>query len=895
MSPGHSIAHYRIISKLGEGGMGAVYRAVDTKLNRDVAIKVLPNSFANDADRLARFTREAQVLAALNHPNIAHIYGVEDRALIMELVEGDEPKGPVSLDTALAYARQIADALEAAHEKGIVHRDLKPANIKVTPQGTIKILDFGLAAVTLPANTVGSNNSENSPTLTALGSTQAGLILGTASYMSPEQAAGKPVDKRADIWSFGVVLYELLTGDRLFEGETVAHTLADVLRAEFDLSRLPEATPHAIRTLIGRCLERNPRKRLRDIGEARLLLENLPAEEIAPSRVRSGRRGVPSWAVAIPALIAIVLAALLWRQRLGADAALQPMLRFSVDLGPEAQRSSHVTAILSPDAASMVFYAGAAYPNYQLAMRRLNEAQANLLPGTIGANDAFFSPDSQWIGFFADDKLKKISVQGGSALTICPTNLGGQTPRGAWWGEDGTIVASLDGGRLFRVPAAGGEPQLLADPRDHGDRTWRWPQILPDGDTVLFTGTAATAGVEDFDSARVEYLSIKTGKTKIVHEGGYFARYLPSGHLIYVHGGTLFAVRFDPVRLESKSTPVPVLGDLASTPGIGAGEFDLARNGIFVYLAGKPLDVQRPALWTDATGHVQPLAAPPTGITNPRFSPDGKYLAFVSGRDIAVYDVARDSTTKLTFNGTSGHPAWMPDSRHLVYVSGTTDLFTIRVDGSGQPQPLWSAGKGKVLYPTSVSLDGRFLACYRMGPQSGFDLWMLPLDSSDPEHLKAGNPEVFIAEPGHETHPMFSPDGRWIVYTSLQPGQSAEVFVRPAPVAGKPGDGGKWQISTAGGRFPVWSRKGKELFFLGADYHIMAVPYSTSGDMFIAGRPHQWSPTQVWFPGTAWDFDMHPDGKRAAILEIPVKESTSSTVHVTMLLNFFDELKRRLP
>ena len=883
MIPQQTIAHYRITAKLGEGGMGAVYRATDTKLNREVAIKVLPDAFAADPDRMARFTREAQVLASLNHPNIGAIYGVEERALVLELIEGAELRGPLSEAETLAVLQQLIDALEYAHEHGVIHRDLKPANLKLTPDGRLKVLDFGLAKA-MSGEAAGSDPA-SSPTLT-MRATMTGVIMGTAAYMSPEQARGRNVDKRADIWAFGAVAYELLTGEHLFRGDTVSETLAAVLRDEPDFSPVPPRFQRLLRL----CLTRDPSRRLRDISGARLLLEEAPPAAIPPAP--APRRSLLPWAVAVLSVAVILLAAALWRRGAGAEATLKPMLRFNVDLGPQARRSSHVTAILSPDGSSMLFYSGETYPQLQLASRRLDQARAGILPGTTGANDPFFSPDGQWIGFFADEKLKKVSTQGGAAITICPTDLGGQTTRGAWWGEDGTIVATLDNGRLFRVPATGGQPQPLGLPKDHGDRAWTWPQILPDGDTVLFTAPEGR-GARGFDDARIKCLSLKTGKTKVVYTGGYFGRYLPSGHLVYVHEGTLFAVRFDPARLEIKGTPVPVLDDIAGTAGIGAGEFDYTRNGMFAYLAGSSLDVQRPAVWTDATGHVEPLVAPPAGVTNPRFSPNGKLLALMSGSDLAVYDVARDTLTKPTFSG-GGHPAWMPDSKRLIYTSAS-GLTSVRADGSGQPEVLLETGKDALPYATSVSPDGRWLAYYRMNTATGFDLWMLPLDSTDPEHLKAGSPQIFVQEPGHETHPMFSPDGRFVAYASTQAGHLPEVFVRPATGVSRTGAGGKWQISSSGGRFPVWSRSGNQLFFLGPDYHIMTVPYSTAGDTFVPGKPHEWSPTQVWFPGTQWDFDITPDGKRAVILAAPAQDPANSTVHVTVLLNFFDELKRRLP
>jgi serine/threonine-protein kinase len=563
--------------------MGEVWRATDSKLNREVAIKILPEPFAADPDRLARFTREAQVLASLNHPNIAAIYGVEARAIVMELVDGPTladriEQGPMPLDEARPVARQVAEALEYAHDHGVIHRDLKPANIKITPDGRVKVLDFGLAKA-ISGETVSSDQS-NSPTLT-IRATMAGVIIGTAAYMSPEQAKGKPVDRRADIWAFGIVLLEMLTGRRVYTGETVSETLAAVIMKEPDLSALPRATPAAVRTLLRRCIDRDPRQRLRDIGEARIALEAAPSKEpSSPPPAATARRVVVlAWSAAILAGAVLALGFVLWRVTRPTD---RPMMRLSVDLGPDAVPNNQFTAVISPDGRRLVYSVRGTGNTTVLATRLLDQSQATVLAGTENATVPFFRPDGQWIGFFSDGKLKKISTQGGAAVVLCEA----PNPRGAWWGEDGAIVATPNLQHLFRIPESGGSQlQPIGRPEDHGDRTWRWPQVLPGGQAILITAGAGTGGYEE---ANIEAVSLKTGQAKTLLRGGYFGRYLPSGHLIYVHQGSLLAVPFDVGRLETRGAPVPILNDVAGGEGNGAGELDFSQTGTLVYCPATP-------------------------------------------------------------------------------------------------------------------------------------------------------------------------------------------------------------------------------------------------------------------------------------------------------------------
>ncbi|HYM13626.1 MAG TPA: protein kinase, partial [Bryobacterales bacterium] len=764
---------------------------------------------------MARFEREAQLLASLNHPNIAALYGLEEsdavRALVIELVEGLSlaeriAAGPMPLDEALPIARQIAEALEYAHDQGIIHRDLKPANVKITRAGTVKLLDFGLAKAL--DEDLRPGDASNSPTL-SMAATRAGVILGTAAYMPPEQAKGKPADRRADIWAFGVVLYEMLTGRQLYSGESAAETLASVMKDEPRWDRLPAETPEAIRRLLRRCLEKDVKRRLQAIGEARIATEEALSgdrTEAAPiAAAAPARRGIPWLWAAVTAVLAMGLAitgALLWRATRPTE---QPLTRLSVDLGPEAMTGLDITAAISPDGRRLVFPARGP-DGQQLATRLLDQAQATLLPGTESAIDPFFSPDGQWVGFFARGALKKISVQGGAPVTLCNAS----TPEGGSWGEDGNIVAELNqGSGLVRVPAAGGTPQLLT--KLVGDETThRWPQVLPGGQGVLFT---ASPTLVSYENASIEVMSFKSGQVKTLLRGGYLGRYVPSGHLVYIHQGVLYGVAFDPARLEVQGTPTPLLEDIAANPVTGGGQFDFsgasAGSGTFVYLAGKGAGQTWQVSWLDSAGKIQPLIAIPGAYVTLRLSPDGRRLGFVgSAGDLYIYNLDRETTTRLTFTGGAITPVWTPDGKHIVYrsISAAPTLWWIRTDGAGQAQRLLGSQGNAV--PWSFSPDGRRLAYFTAGPETGLDLWMLPVDASDPEHPKPGKPELFLRTPADENVPRFSPDGHWIAYRSNESGIN-EIYVRPFPG----GAGGKWQVSTGGGLYGIWSNNGRELFY----------------------------------------------------------------------------------
>jgi serine/threonine-protein kinase len=902
--PGSRLGPYEIVSILGAGGMGEVYRATDTNLKRQVAVKVLPAAVASDVDRLARFQREAELLAVLNHPNIAHIFGVEKSdetfALVMELVEGATladrlGQGPIPIADALPIAKQIADALEAAHEQGIIHRDLKPANIKIKPDGTIKVLDFGLAKAIDPPGASRADASM-SPTMSHH-ATQAGMILGTAAYMSPEQASGRTVDRRTDIWSFGIVLWEMLTGRRMFDGETVPHTLADVLRSPIDFDGLPTETPAPIRKLLRRCLDRDVRQRLRDIGEARIVLENArdwPDEHRAESHVTLAKRGQHfAWALIVT--IAVGAAGLgWWRSTRPVDRAL---IQFDVDLGADAATGTRTKAALSPDGTRIVFPIRGSNGVIRLATRALDQSKATAMSGTEGGQDAFFSPDGQWIGFFAGGKLKKVAVWGGVPVTLGDA----PSPRGGSWGDDDHIVFSAAiGSGLMRISSAGGTPKPLTEPVS-ANTIPRWPQVLPGGRAVLFT---QNVNPFNWDDAEIAAVSLAGGQTKIVQRGGYFGRYVPSrsgaGHLLYVHESTLFAVPFHPTQLATTGTPVPVLGEVAGNFVEGSGQFDASLNGTLVYARGKAARSSYPISWMDSSGTISPLLAKPDAYSAPRFSPDGTRIAFTApgtrGPDVWVYDWQRAIPAQLTFSGPGNlEMAWAPDGKHLAFgsiVGDTAALWWTRSDGSGEPQKLFERkNRGVGLRPQSFTPDGRRLAFDdNTATSTAVEIWTLPLDLSDPDHPEPGKPEPFLTSAQRQVDGAFSPDGKWIAYSSNESGTD-EVFVRPFPAPG-----GKWRVSTGNGKFPTWSKTARELFYFSvADARIMVVNYTLQGDSFSAGKPRVWSERQLLQPNFIRVLDLHPDGKRFAVFPRLDVEDSTGNAHVTVMLNFFDELRRRAP
>ncbi|HEY4362905.1 MAG TPA: protein kinase [Bryobacteraceae bacterium] len=878
LSAGEKLGPYEIIEPIGKGGMGEVYRARDPRLNRDVAIKVSAAEFTE------RFEREARAVAALNHPNICQIFDVATSPdgfgyLVMEFVEGEAPKGPLPLHEALRIAKQIAEALNEAHEKGITHRDLKPANIKIRPDGTVKVLDFGLAKFDAAVTSV--PQSENSPTL-SMAATRMGMILGTAAYMPPEQARGKAVDKRADIWAFGVVLHEILTGERIFQGEDVTETLASVVKEQPKL----DSVPFEVRRLLKKCLEKDPKKRLRDIGDVWELLEAAPQPTEAAARavievpVPAPRSRLP-WVVATA--FALGLAALAFLHFGEKPPAEQPLVRLDVDLGPDVSlvpiSQPPTSVVISPDGTRLVYIAG---NPPALFLRRLDQPKATELPGTGGAADPFFSPDGQWVGYIAGGKINKISIEGGAVVPLADTSQTG----GVAWGEDGSVVFPLGFGKgLGRIPPAGGPPATLTEVAS-GELAHGLPQILPGGKAVLFVAVSAPP---DVDKDTIEVVTLSDRRRKVVVRGGITPHYLPSGHLIYNNKSTLFAVPFDLDKLETRGNAVPILDDMRVHGPTSAGQYDVSRNGTLVYrkrrggVAGNLMTIQ----WVDAAGKRDPLLVKPGVYTAPRLSPDGKRVALAiedgSGRNIWVYDLAHDALNRLTSSGVNDVPVWTPDGRYIVFSSLGNAISWTRSDGAGQPQPLIQS---KILsVPWSVTPDGKRLAYMEIAglPQ----IRTAPLEDRNGQ-LKAGQPEQFLKDQFIDQSPTFSLDGRWLAYDSTESGHR-EVYVRafPPPASGQ---GGKWQISNSGGGYPVWSPDRRTLLYSSGDQE-MAVNYSVRGDTFETEKPRVWI---AKLGGS--DPTLSPDGKRLAVLgpvdapAVPVQDH-----EVVFLQNFFDELRRKVP
>jgi serine/threonine-protein kinase len=906
LASGTKIGPYEIAGAIGAGGMGEVYRAKDAKLGRDVAIKIVPEQFAQDRQRMARFEREAQLLAALNHPHIAHIYGFEDSngtpALVMELVEGPTlaeriEQGPMPVEEALRIARQVAEALEYAHDRGIIHRDLKPANVKLTADGNVKILDFGLAKALEDEKS--SLDISHSPTLT-VAATQAGIVLGTAAYMSPEQAKGKNADRRADIWSFGVLLFEMLSGKKLYEADTAQETLAAVLIKEPSLDSLPANIPPRLRLLLRRCLTKDSRMRLQAIGEARIAIDEMlsGAPEVestgvaTPVAVRGKSRERIAWGIA--GVLALVAAALTIGVVERTPKPAQP-IRLSAELGADATfggTASGSNSILSPDGTRLVFVGQGADKKTHLYVRPLDQLQAALLAGTDGARNPFFSPDGQWIAFFTGGKLKKISVQGGAAVTLCDV----PSDRGGSWGEDGTIVfAGNVRANLSKVSSAGGTPEPLTTiDEKKGEDTHRWPQVLPGGKDILFTAATASAS---FDDAEIDVYSMGSGKRKTILRGSSYARYMPPGYLLYMHAGTLFAVPFDLKRLETTGQSAPVVEGVASNPDVGGAQYSVSDSGTLVYVAGSVLSQDVSIYWMDAAGKFTPLRETPGNYNDLAISPDGKRLAMdittTSRTDIWVYEWERDTLTRLTFAAISNsYPVWTPDGQRIVYASAekgsAPNLWWIRADGGGDAQRLSESKNAQI--PGSWRPDGKTLGFFQNNPGTGFDVMTMPVEGSESSGWKPGEPKPFVNTPFIEVLPMFSPDGRWIAYASNESG-TYEVYVRPFP-----GPGGRWQISTGAGAYPIWSKNGKELFYRAVDDKLMVVNYTSSGDTFRADKPSVWSPGVFADRAQSWAFSLSPDGRRFAVLKAGGAEAAPVPINkVSFIFNFSDEVKRKVP
>ena len=886
LNVGSRLAHYDVTALIGEGGMGQVYQATDTKLNRQVALKILPEAFATDPDRLARFQREAQVLASLNHPNIAQIHGIEEaddtRALVLELVEGPTlaeriSRGPIPIDEALPIAKQIAEALEAAHEAGVIHRDLKPANIKVREDGTVKVLDFGLAKALDPSPT---GDPSQSPTLTAA-ATQMGVIMGTAAYMSPEQARGKTVDRRADIWAFGAVLFEMLTGRRAFEGEDVSVTLANVINQAPEWERLPDGIRPSLRTYLQRCLEKEPARRVQAIGDMRLAMEG--AFETSPSPTAGAvgvshavwRRPVPL-ALAASLLTAVVIGLAIW----GVGPESQPAApgaRFVLSASPSAPLAVGGLGrdlAISPDGARVVYTSGSPA---QLYVRAIDQLEGTVLPGTEGATHPFFSPDGDWIAFATPNIVRKVSLLGGLAVTLSssPNDF-----RGGSWGSDDTIVFATTAG-VFRVPAAGGEatPLLLAD--DETGRTHFWPEVLPGGRAVLFTNASG-----DLEGRAIFLLNLETLEERSLIPG-VAARYSPTGHIVYAAAGTLLAVPFDLDRLEVTGNPVPVVEGVM-IKATGAADFDLAADGSLVYVGGSA-DGGQEVVWVDRDGRETPMPGlPRNAYRDVRVSPDGTRVAIATQDDVWTYDVGRATLSRLTTHPANDRsPQWSPDGARIVFTSnrgGRTELFWKQADGTGDDEPLLARAETLIdLRAHDWSPDGRHLMFGEVTPQIACSFGQAPI--ADGSELTVLLQDAFCND-----YAAVSPDGRWIAYDSTFSGQP-EIYVGRYPNLSD-----RQQISSAGGRLPLWSADGSKLFFSGLDdQQMLAVPIQ-SGDSLVAGRP------EVLFEKVhpeieiGWrPYDVSPDGRFAMITSGDTGSDTDAAPNVILIQNWFQELTERVP
>jgi Tol biopolymer transport system component len=883
---GSSLGAYEILAPLGAGGMGEVYRARDTRLGRDVAIKTLAGHVFADSESLARFRREAQLLAALNHPNIATIHAIEDVGgtlfLVLELVDGEPldhliARGPLPLERALEIAQQVIAALDAAHEHGIVHRDLKPSNIALTRNGVVKVLDFGLARRE-ERSAVPPSNIADSPTITVSSpmhlATGAGVLLGTAAYMSPEQARGYAADRRSDIWAFGCIVYEMLTGIRLFGAQTVTDSLAAVLTREPNWERVPPR----VRRLLRQCLERDPKRRLRDIGDAALLLD-------VPSHAAAKASKLP-WAVTAAALVSLAAGLIL----LWPAPENRQLVRLAIDLDGSAPEYALSPTAISPDGTRLVYYTRDDNGRSLLATRRLDEQTSTRLTGTAGADQPFFSSDGEWVAFFGDRELRKIPVQGGAPVALATAGVA----RGASWGDDGNIVAALgNGGGLSLIPPDGSQPRPLTT-LSNGELTHRWPQVLPGSKAVIFTANATS--VNAYDDATIDVVSLDTRQRKTLWRGGYFGRYVPTektrGHLVYVRGGVLFVVPFDPVRLEIQGTPTRLLENVAVDPGTAAGRFDFSRTGTFVYESGTGL-LPWTVAWLGADGKTMPLLVKPGLYYSPRLSPDGQRLAIGidsgKGQEIYVYDRQRDVQIRLTdTEQASADPVWSADGKHLLFrtYGASRGLWWVRTDATAPPVHLIDVAAGD-LGPDTLSPDGRHI----IYAATGGDMWTIALDMSDVDHPKPGPPEPYFHSPASETKPTFSPDGRWVAYASNESGPN-EIYVRPFGGT-TPRAGGKWQISSGGGSDPVWSRSGRQLFFIAGD-RIMVTEYQDVGGTFVASKPRAWaSLPRVGNTGFS-RYDVSPDAARVVILARP-EVATEQMPRINLLLNFFDEIRRLSP
>lgn len=913
LNAGTKLGTYEIVELLGAGGMGEVYRARDPKLKRDVAIKVLPNEFSRDAERLSRFQREAEVLASLNHPQIAAIYDLvqfgDSRALVLELVEGETlanriARGSIPVNECLEMAKQIAEALEAAHEKGVTHRDLKPANIKITPRGAIKVLDFGLAKV-VPQEGSGIDSSQ-APTRPL--KTGEGVILGTIGYMSPEQARGKPMDKRTDIWAFGCLVYEMLTGRSAFAGETISDTIAAILHRDPEWIALPDNTPPSIRRLLQRCLQKDPKLRLHDIADARIEIDDISRLQAAPpdaalstdARSAAARRTFASpktaWVLATVATVLFVLsaaaAAVMWSRSIAAPTPALTRLMITMPSGQAIESGRFQPLALSPDGKLFVYAATLDGGQTRLYLRPLDEVAANPIPATEGASTPFFSPDGRWLAFYANGSLMKVSVAGGAPLTICKS----PPVWSASWGENDKIVFATTGSSsgLWLVSANGGDAAQItkpnADEAEHG-----YPQLLSDGQHVLFS-------VRRDNEWHLALLDTNNNEWRVLGNGriiGEGAQYLPTGHLVYAQSGGLVVTPFDPSNGNLDQPPVPLL-ERIQTSRFGGTYFAFApATGTLVYVPAGTTVAERTLLRVDRDGRAAALIEARGAYEYPALSPDGRRIAVtitsLTGSDIWIIDLDRGTRPRLTSGDTSAFPVWGPASRVAFQSTapGPWNLFSKALDGTS-PQPIFKTTTGGAAatagldllpgtlptlsgaspqFPVSWARDGSTLAFHERKPNGERDIWVVS---------PGGDPAPFLITPFDERLPQLSPDSKWLAYVSDEGGHN-DVYVQPYP-----GPGPKSLVSTDGGTDPVWSKDGRELFYRRGD-QMMSVTVST-GTEFTAARPQRLFDMHFEAGDNGPNYDVSPDGKWFVV---PRSDRVPAAAEIHVVLNWFAEIMAR--
>jgi len=917
LKSGARIGVFEIVAKLGEGGMGEVYRARDTRLDRDVALKVLPDLFTSDPERLARFEREAKVLASLNHPNIAQVYGFEGTAIAMELVDGHgldeiirsnaelrttnaELCPGLPLDRALAIVRQIATALEAAHDQGIIHRDLKPANVKVREDGAVKVLDFGLAKAFAADAESAASGVSNSPTLTAR-STQLGMILGTAAYMAPEQAKGRPVDRRADVWALGVVFFEMLAGRRVFEGDDVSDVLASVLKSEPDWTTLPADLPGPVRRLLKRCLEKDPKRRLRDVAEGMLQLdEGLAAGGTTssfgtmPPELRSSNSELrtsakPFWRRALPIVATAAATALAvagldrWMTPPAAAPVPARFLHTPPGAAPLFPSVTHRDLAISPDGRTIAYLVGnPGSAQVAIYIRPIGQTDAVPLRGAQPAVGPFFSPDNEWVGFVEQGdqtSIKKVSILGGPSVPV--TKAKGQV-LGATWTTNGTIVFGTRGGLLYRVGDAGGEPVELTT-FEAGETDHVWPSAIPGTSVVLFV--AASGNSATMINAQIAAIDLASGRSVRLKVPGSNPRYAPTGHLVYATpDGSLRAMVFDPSTMEVKGNPVPVAEGVGIKPS-GAANFDVSADGHLVQTGAGALGAARTITWVDRTGRETAIAAPARNYFYARISPDGSRLSLDSRdeeEDIWIWDLKRETPARLTdTRGADQYGLWMPDHR-LVFASAVTgriELFLHRPDGVGKPEQITDTAADKLIpFPNAITPDGKQIIFRTTRGTPKNDLFVADIATRKVSQL--------LVTEHDERNAALSPDGGFMVFESDQSGGRTDVFIRPFPKMDT-----QVKVSTAGGTEPVWSSTTNEVFCL-ADNKLMAVPVRTSGGIEVGKPVALFDVANYFFGGLGRNYDVTRDGKRFVMVKNAVGEQSRS-LPITVVLNWAETLRAR--